>query len=129
MGSRVTLRDRKPPTPANEWQELGTPRPSSRQFCSLLLHAHVGAGLRQLMLWGGCRFMLVGVGVHASACMHARTLVLRICKQNPTYDEADYLGWPLKPFEQYQYIGSLIKAIRDNIKYPRGLLSYAVFTA
>ena len=33
------------------------------------------------------------------------------------------LGWPLKPFEKCQYIGSLIKAIRENIKYPRGLPS------
>ena len=31
------------------------------------------------------------------------------------------LGWSLKPFEKYQYIGSLIKAIRENIDYPRGL--------
>ena len=31
------------------------------------------------------------------------------------------LGCPLTPFEKYWYIGSLIKAIRENIKYPRGL--------
>ena len=31
------------------------------------------------------------------------------------------LGWPLKPFEQYWYIGSLSKAIRENVKYPSGL--------
>ena len=35
-----------------------------------------------------------------------------------------YLGWPLKPFEKYWYVGSLIKAIRENTKYPRGLPSY-----
>ena len=33
------------------------------------------------------------------------------------------LGWPLKPFEKHWYIGSLIKAIRENIKYPKGLRS------
>ena len=31
------------------------------------------------------------------------------------------LGWPLQPFEKYEYIRSPIKAIRENIKYPRGL--------
>ena len=36
----------------------------------------------------------------------------------------DFLGWPLKPFEKYYYIGSLIKAIKENIKYPRGLPSF-----
>ena len=38
-----------------------------------------------------------------------------------------YLGWPPKPFEKYWYIGSLIKAIRENMKYPRGLPSYSLF--
>ena len=33
------------------------------------------------------------------------------------------LGWTLKPVEKYQYIGSLITAIRENIQYPRGLPS------
>ena len=37
-----------------------------------------------------------------------------------------FLGWPLKPFEKYLYIGSLIKAIRENIKYPRGLPSFVL---
>ena len=41
---------------------------------------------------------------------------------------AAYLGWPLKPLENYEYIRSLIqsliKAIRENIQYPRGLPSY-----
>ena len=35
------------------------------------------------------------------------------------------LGWPLKPFDKYLYIGSLIKAIRENIKHPRGLPSFS----
>ena len=35
----------------------------------------------------------------------------------------DRLGWPLQPFEKYEYVGSPIKAIRENIKYPRGLPS------
>ena len=26
------------------------------------------------------------------------------------------LGWPRKPFDKYWYIGSLIKAVRENIK-------------
>ena len=38
------------------------------------------------------------------------------------------LGWPLKPFEKYLYIGSPIKAIRENIKYPR-FLPRIVFAA
>ena len=29
------------------------------------------------------------------------------------------LGWPLKPFEKCSYIGFLIKALRENIKYFR----------
>ena len=33
----------------------------------------------------------------------------------------ELLGWPLKPFEKLKYIGSPIKAIRENVKYPRGL--------
>ena len=33
----------------------------------------------------------------------------------------ELLGWPLKPVEKYQNVGSPIKAIRENIKYPRGL--------
>ena len=36
------------------------------------------------------------------------------------------LGWPLKPFEECQYIGSLITAIRDNLRYPRGLPSLEI---
>ena len=35
------------------------------------------------------------------------------------------LGWRLKPIERYQYIWSPIKAIRENITYPRGLPSRA----
>ena len=35
----------------------------------------------------------------------------------------DSLVWPQKPIERYWYIGSLIKAIKENIKYPRGLPS------
>ena len=34
---------------------------------------------------------------------------------------AQKLGWPLKPFDKYFCIGSPIKAIRENIKNPRGL--------
>ena len=33
---------------------------------------------------------------------------------------------PLKPFEQFSYIGSPIKVIRENTKYPRGLPSAVV---
>ena len=35
-----------------------------------------------------------------------------------------FLGWPLKPFEKYKYIGSLIKPIGENIKDPG---AYPVF--
>ena len=31
------------------------------------------------------------------------------------------LGWPLKRLTKYQHVGFPIKAIRENIKYPRGL--------
>ena len=30
------------------------------------------------------------------------------------------LGWPLKPIEKYEHIGSLIKTTRENIRYFRG---------
>ena len=48
---------------------------------------------------------------------HPTSLEARI----PTEAMMMNLGWPPKPFETYQYIGSLIKAIKGNAKNPRGL--------
>ena len=52
-----------------------------------------------------------------------------VCSQVPGVTQVDSgpgfkvegLGWSLKPCEKYLYIGLSIKAIGENVKYPRDL--------
>ena len=62
------------------------------------------------------RFLLV---IMAAAPLKSASLAVCLCC-------GCGLGWLLEPFVKYWYLGSLIEAIRENIKYPRGLPSGVV---
>ena len=71
---------------------------------------------------GQSRFLHAGPGMYKPLHCHCAFKKGSV----PTDDEEQLvpsLGWTPKPFDKYQYMGSLIKAIKENIKYPRGLPS------